>query len=65
MKLILGHGGRLVEHGAIIKEWQINPLTGELEIEKLKKILSKKTKIVAVTHCSNIVGSINELKIYC
>ena len=28
----------------------------------LKLLLSNKTKIVAVTHCSNIVGSINDLK---
>ena len=53
---------RLSEVGAIIKEWKINKLTGELQIEDLEKILTNKTKIVAVTHCSNIVGSINNLK---
>jgi len=46
----------------VIKEWKINPKNAELEIEDLKKILTNKTKIVAVTHCSNIVGSINNLK---
>ena len=58
----IGAWRRLKEHGAIIKEWKINPHNAELEIEDLKKILSNKTKIVAVTHCSNIVGSINNLK---
>jgi cysteine desulfurase family protein (TIGR01976 family) len=58
----IGAWRKLKEHGAIIKEWKINSLTAELEIEELKKLLSKKTKIVAVTHCSNIVGSINNLK---
>ncbi len=53
---------RLSEVGAIIKEWKMNPGTAELEIETLEKLLSDKTKIVAVTHCSNIVGSINDLK---
>jgi len=53
---------RLSEVGAIIKEWKINPKTAELEIADLEKILTDKTKIVAVTHCSNIVGSINDLK---
>jgi len=53
---------RLSEVGAIIKEWKINPRTAELEIETLKKLLTNKTKIVAVTHCSNIVGTINDLK---
>jgi len=58
----IGAWRRLKENGAIIKEWKINSDTAELEIEELKKLLSKKTKIVAVTHCSNIVGSINNLK---
>ena len=53
---------RLSEVGAIIKEWKINKNTDELEIEKFKELLTNKTKIVAVTHCSNIVGSVNDLK---
>ena len=53
---------RLAEHGMTIKEWKINPDSAELEIDDLKALLSDKTKIVAVTHCSNIVGSINDLK---
>ena len=53
---------RLSEVGAIIKEWKINPKTAELEIESLENLLTDKTKIVAVTHCSNIVGTINDLK---
>ncbi len=58
----IGAWRRLESHGAIIKEWKINPSNAELEISELKKLLSKKTKLVAVTHCSNIVGSINNLK---
>ncbi|MDC0498516.1 aminotransferase class V-fold PLP-dependent enzyme [Alphaproteobacteria bacterium] len=53
---------RLSEVGANIKEWKINPETAELEIETFKKLLTEKTKIVAVTHCSNIVGTVNNLK---
>ena len=53
---------RLKEVGAIIKEWKINPVTAELEMESLEKLLTSKTKIVAVTHCSNIVGTVNNLK---
>jgi len=52
----------LAEVGAIIKEWKINPETAELEIEKFEELLNDKTKIVAVTHCSNIVGTVNNLK---
>lgn len=53
---------RLSEVGAIIKEWKINPDTAELEINKLEELLTDRTKIVAVTHCSNIVGTVNNLK---
>jgi cysteine desulfurase family protein (TIGR01976 family) len=53
---------RLSEVGAIIKEWKINQETAELEIEKFEELLTDKTKIVAITHCSNIVGTINNLK---
>ena len=58
----VGAWRRLADHGMVIKEWQINSDTAELEIDELKELLSEKTKIVAVTHCSNIVGSINDLK---
>jgi len=58
----VGAWRRLADQGMIIKEWQINSETAELEIEDLNALLSAKTKIVAVTHCSNIVGSINDLK---
>jgi cysteine desulfurase family protein (TIGR01976 family) len=53
---------RLSEVGANIKEWKINPDTGELQIENLENLITNKTKIIAVTHCSNIVGSVNDLK---
>ena len=53
---------RLEQAGAKIIEWKLNPKNGELEIDTLIKLLNKKTKILAVTHCSNIVGSINNLK---
>ena len=59
----IGAWRRLKESGAIIKEWQMNKNSAELQIEDFKKILSNKTKIVAVTHCSNIVGTFNNLKL--
>ncbi len=53
---------RLKECGAKIIEWKFNNQNYELEISQLKNIISPKTKILAVTHCSNIVGSVNNLK---
>ncbi len=54
---------RLKNDGAKIKEWKFNLNTHELEIEDLQKLITSKTKILAVTHCSNIVGSVNNLKV--
>tara|TARA_X000000950_G_C13881162_1_gene646929 strand:+ start:742 stop:1989 length:1248 start_codon:yes stop_codon:yes gene_type:complete len=53
---------RLEDIGAKIIEWKFNKDNFELEISELKKIINNKTKILAVTHCSNIIGSINNLK---
>ncbi len=56
---------RLKEYGANIVEWKFNYENHELEIKQLENIITSKTKILAVTHCSNIVGSINNLKEIC
>jgi cysteine desulfurase/selenocysteine lyase len=64
-----------LEHHANIVPWQVLCLKqkavlkvipvndkGELEIEEYKKLLSGKTKIVAVSQISNSLGSINPVK---
>ena len=35
---------------------------GTLNISELKKIISKKTKLISVTHMSNVIGTINPIK---
>ena len=52
---------RLAEHGISVKEWQINPETADLEIETLESLLGERTRLVCVTQCSNVVGSINDI----
>jgi selenocysteine lyase/cysteine desulfurase len=44
-----------------VREWQVDPDSGLLNINDLKGLLSENTKFVFVTHCSNIVGSINDI----
>ncbi len=56
---------RLKDNGAKIIEWQFKLDNHELEISDLEKLITSKTKILAVTHCSNIIGSINNLKEIC
>ncbi len=49
------------EKGAILIVVPIND-AGELLMDEYKKLLSDKTKIVAVTHISNVLGTINPIK---
>lgn len=52
----------LQEKGIIIKIWKVIPENFQLEIEELRKLLSPRTKLVAVTHASNVLGGINPIK---
>ncbi len=47
--------------GAVIKFAPIND-DGDIIIEKLKELLTSKTKIIAVTHLSNVTGTIVPIK---
>ncbi|MDX2453080.1 aminotransferase class V-fold PLP-dependent enzyme [Desulfosarcina sp.] len=58
----IGCWRRLAEFGAVVKEWQIDPQTGELAIEDLKSLVSKRTRLVCFTLCSNIVGTMHDFK---
>jgi cysteine desulfurase/selenocysteine lyase len=49
------------EKGAVLKVIPINT-DGELLIDEFQKLLSSKTKIVAITHISNTLGTINPIK---
>lgn len=56
---------RLSKRGIVIKEWQVNPQTGALEPSALEALLTPRTKVVAFTHCSNILGEINPVREIC
>jgi cysteine desulfurase/selenocysteine lyase len=49
------------EKGAVLKVIPINE-NGELRMDEYRKLLCNKTKIVAVTHVSNTLGTINPVK---
>ncbi len=57
-----GSWHRMRERGVEVIEWKIDKESGRLDIDELKKLLKENVKIVAVTHCSNIVGEINPIK---
>ena len=55
----IGAWKRLIKAGAIIKVWEMNQDTFKLELETLDKLITSRTKWVAMTHSSNILGMVN------
>ena len=53
---------RMADRGIKVKIWTIDPDTGSLDIKDLKNLITAKTKFIAATHCSNVVGEINPIK---
>ena len=58
----VGSWRRLEAEGFVIREWQINPETAELDPADLDHLLNERTRVVAFTHCSNIVGSVHPVR---
>ncbi len=53
---------RLAEYGVVIREWTVNPENCELEVADLDALLNGRTRLVCFTQCSNITGSIHDVK---
>ena len=58
----VGAYSRLAADGFTVREWKVNPETAELERRDLEALLGPRTQLVAFTHCSNVVGSINAVR---
>ena len=50
---------RLASDGAVIRVWHVDPVSGALDPAALDRLLNERTRAVAFTHCSNILGHIN------
>lgn len=50
---------RLADRGIEVREWCINPETGQLDPTDLETLLDEKVRLVCFPHCSNVVGEIN------
>jgi cysteine desulfurase family protein (TIGR01976 family) len=59
-----GAYARLADEGFVVREWKVNPRTAELDRRDLEALLGPRTRVVAFTHCSNVVGSINPVREY-
>ncbi|VAV96164.1 Cysteine desulfurase [hydrothermal vent metagenome] len=52
---------RLEGQGVTVREWQVDPQTGSLDLDDLESLLNEHTKLVTMPHCSNIVAEINDV----
>jgi cysteine desulfurase family protein (TIGR01976 family) len=52
----------LERQGIVVKTWKINPETLELHLADLEPLLTPRTRLVALTHASNILGTINPIR---
>ncbi|WP_061933220.1 cysteine desulfurase-like protein [Aureimonas sp. AU22] len=48
--------------GVKIRWWRCDPETYELDLAELKGMMNERTKLVCVTHASNILGTINPIR---
>lgn len=58
----IGPWTELDARGMRIRSWNLHPDTLDLHVEDLRKLITDKTRLVAVTHASNVLGRINPIR---
>lgn len=54
----IGPWRKLEETGIVVRQWRFRDETQTLHLEDLEPLLSERTRLVAFSHCSNVVGTI-------
>jgi selenocysteine lyase/cysteine desulfurase len=50
---------RLAGHGVVVREWRVDPRSGELDEGALAELMSPRTRLLTFPHASNVVAHIN------
>lgn len=58
----IGAWMRLQGAGAVVRVWEVNPQTLALDVADLQALLSPRTRWVAMTHASNVLGTVNPVR---
>ena len=58
----IGPWRRLAERGIVVRTWELPKGAHKPGPESLAPLLGPRTRLVAMTHCSNIFGSINDVR---
>lgn len=56
---------RLAADGIVVREWRVDRNSGSLDPAALDALLNPRTKLVAFTHCSNLIAEINPVTLIC
>jgi selenocysteine lyase/cysteine desulfurase len=54
----VGPWRELERRGAVLREWRVDPETFELDLAALERLLGPRIRLVCVTHCSNVFGTL-------
>lgn len=57
----VGAWQRLARQGVVVRTWPLDPETLRLEPRDLEPLLGPRTRLVAFTHVSNLIGSIHDV----
>ncbi len=57
----VGGWRRLEKSGIRVREWPFDLETQTLRLEDLEPLLNERTRLVAFTHCSNVVGNVHDV----
>lgn len=49
-------------HGLVVQTWKLRPETASLEVDDLRGLLGPRTRLVAFTHCANVVGAFVDVR---
>ncbi|MEM7771977.1 MAG: cysteine desulfurase-like protein [Cyanobacteria bacterium P01_A01_bin.37] len=52
----------LQKQGIVVKFWPLNPETLTFQLEDLTPLMTNKTRLVTLTHTSNVLGTINPIQ---
>ena len=58
----IGPWRKLADKGIVIREWTMPKGADVPDLEDLKALMTDRTRLVAVTHASNIYGTINDVR---
>ena len=58
----VGAWRRLETSGIKVHEWGVDPETGLLEIGDLEELVNERTRLLAITHASNLAATINPIR---